>query len=153
MKDITVPYEVLIRWDRQGRIQGAHYQERRVVEEGAEVLLDRPLDPIPLELAEKAAGKNLKEVLGKACDAALRDAGTLREEVRQLKDHAARLDKERKDAEASAEAYAKEADRLNKNLEASKAEAEALRRELDQNRLAVTSLGETVRRLTGTVQK
>ncbi|HSX00805.1 MAG TPA: hypothetical protein VLF67_01065 [Candidatus Saccharimonas sp.] len=50
IQDTTVPYEILIRFDREGNLQGAHKIERRTVVMDGEVLKDEPGDAIPLEV-------------------------------------------------------------------------------------------------------
>jgi hypothetical protein len=52
---ITLPYELLLRFDETGELAGAHvmYRRRLLAETGA-VLMDQTLDPVPLALTHPA---------------------------------------------------------------------------------------------------
>ena len=72
LEDRMVPYEILIRFDEQGALAGAHYIERRIVTLNGEVLKNEPGPAQPVDLAVQATGGVvLNEVLGKALTEAL----------------------------------------------------------------------------------
>lgn len=50
--DVTVPYEILIRFGPDGKVQGAHVQKRRIIKDGDTVLVDTPLDAEPLDISK-----------------------------------------------------------------------------------------------------
>jgi hypothetical protein len=52
---ITLPYELLLRFDEAGELAGAHLMyRRRLLDESGAVLMDQTLDPLPLELTHPA---------------------------------------------------------------------------------------------------
>lgn len=75
--DTTAPYEILIRFDAAGTLQGAHYQTRRIVEIDGERIMDQLLAAEPLALAAEAAGPTLAAVLGETLTASLAQLDTL----------------------------------------------------------------------------
>lgn len=66
----TRPYELLIRWDQLGALQGAHVVWREVFAEGDEIVAERLSDAQPLSVAA-SAGFPISEVLGTALADAL----------------------------------------------------------------------------------
>lgn len=80
MTDTTVPYEILIRYDEAGALQGAHYQARRIMTVDGVRVMDQPGPAIPLALAASPDGPSLptlQAVLGEALTAALSQVDTL----------------------------------------------------------------------------
>lgn len=82
--DRTVPYEILIRFDESGAVQGAHLVKRRIVELDGKRLKDETTSAIPLALASATDGELLAEVLGTACAQALADNDALRARMAEL---------------------------------------------------------------------
>jgi hypothetical protein len=78
LEDKSVPYEILIRFDPEGRLQGAHKIERRIVALDGEVLKDEPGDAQPLDVGPDGT---LWGVLDQAQIVALATATELREEM------------------------------------------------------------------------
>jgi hypothetical protein len=72
LTDQRRPYEILIRFDEEGAVQGAHLVERRVVELDGERLKDEVGTAQPIALAFDGGGRAaLSDVLGEALTAAL----------------------------------------------------------------------------------
>lgn len=55
MQTMKRPYELLLRWDQQGRLSGAHVQHRYVIEDGGKIVGESvgPAEPLSLETAEE----------------------------------------------------------------------------------------------------
>jgi hypothetical protein len=70
-----VPYEILIRFNDAGALQGAHLGKRRIVEnmDTGERIADQIIDPQPLGVVGNEYETTLRSVLGDALAAALRD--------------------------------------------------------------------------------
>lgn len=62
MERVRHPYELLIRWDSQGRLAAAHVQWRDLVTDGATVVAETLSDATPVGVAG-AAGFPLSDVL------------------------------------------------------------------------------------------
>ena len=78
--DTTVPYEILIRYDEAGALQGAHYQTRRIMTVDGMRVMDQPGPAIPLALAASPDGPSLptlQAVLDEALTTALAQVDTL----------------------------------------------------------------------------
>ncbi|MGY0782128.1 hypothetical protein ACW7BC_29980 [Azospirillum argentinense] len=54
MQTTKTPYELLVRWDQSGALQGAHVQYRYVIRDGADVIGETlgPAEPLALEAAD-----------------------------------------------------------------------------------------------------
>lgn len=126
ISDVTVPYEILLRFDQAGNLQGAHKVDRRIITVDGEVVKDEPGDAIPLSLESGEDG--LWDALDGAQTIALATANSLREELAAA--NAARADAEeraaiaeqaRADAEAQRDAAAQERDVIQGKVNAAAA--------------------------------
>jgi len=79
--DVTVPYEILIRFGPDGKVQGAHVQNRRIVRDGDTVLADMPLDAEPLDISKDFPAS---EVLGDTLTAALSQLNAVQAKLAQV---------------------------------------------------------------------
>ncbi|MBK3797862.1 hypothetical protein GAY33_01160 [Azospirillum brasilense] len=54
MQTTKTPYELLVRWDQSGALQGAHVQYRYIIRDDADVIGETlgPAEPLALEAAE-----------------------------------------------------------------------------------------------------
>ncbi|CAO3426706.1 hypothetical protein [Azospirillum argentinense] len=86
MQTTKTPYELLVRWDQSGALQGAHVQYRYVIRDGEDVIGETLGQAVPLTL-EAADGFPLGDLLSQvqidaltavASAAAERDAALLR---------------------------------------------------------------------------
>src|SRR3954467_12643630 len=68
ISDVTIPYEVLLRYGDGGEFKAAHVQYRRVLSEGDTILADPLLDAVPLAADTDPA---FADVIGKAATSAL----------------------------------------------------------------------------------
>jgi hypothetical protein len=59
----NTPYELLVRWDEQGALKGAHFQRRQRVSLDGAVIADRLLDPAPITAQDLPGHAVLGEVL------------------------------------------------------------------------------------------
>lgn len=77
LNDRTIPYEILIRFDAEGAVQGAHLVHRRIVELDGERLKDEigAAQPVALDGGD---GPLLRAVLDEALALALADNAALR---------------------------------------------------------------------------
>jgi hypothetical protein len=76
--DVTIPYEILVRFDTAGAISGAHYQTRRVVTVDGVQLVDQVGEAQSLDIANAGDGRTtLQSVLGDALTSALASNATL----------------------------------------------------------------------------
>ncbi len=71
LTDVTIPYEILIRFDGDGAFKGAHQVRRRVVTLAGEVLKDDLLPAEPLDPDGMGAA------IGEAAARAIADAAAL----------------------------------------------------------------------------
>ncbi len=71
LTDVTVPYEILIRFGSDGSLKGAHQQRRRIVQLDGEILKDQELPAEPIDVAGMGA------VLGEASAIAITSAAAL----------------------------------------------------------------------------
>lgn len=62
MQTTKTPYELLVRWDQSGALQGAHVQYRFVIRDGEDVIGETPGPAVPLTL-EAADGFPLGDLL------------------------------------------------------------------------------------------
>lgn len=107
IKDRTVPYEILIRFDEQGALSGAHFMERRIVEFDGERLRDVVSDPQAIATAAGGPhGEALAAVLGVSLTQALarvealeNEAAAMRAAIEAAETKLAELSAARDDAE------------------------------------------------------
>lgn len=87
ISDTTIPYEILIRFDAEGQVAGAHYVARRIVRLDGEVLKDEigAAQPVGLGPGDAAAGKTLDAVLGAALAGALATIAAREAEIADLR--------------------------------------------------------------------
>jgi hypothetical protein len=77
-------YEVLLRFDADGKLQGAHAQYLEGIKEDGVVLSAQPGGALPLSLVDSADGLTLKGVLGDSLSAVIEaeaDAAAARAEM------------------------------------------------------------------------
>lgn len=77
MQTTKQPYELLIRWDQEGALSGAHVQHRYIIRDGDKVISESLSDAEPLALD----GFPLGDVLGEAQIAALTECERLRSDL------------------------------------------------------------------------
>ncbi|QCO07545.1 hypothetical protein [Azospirillum argentinense] len=70
MQTVKHPYELLVRWDQSGALQGAHVQYRYVIRDGVDVIGETIGQALPLTL-EAADGFPLGDLLSQAEEDAL----------------------------------------------------------------------------------
>jgi hypothetical protein len=81
VQDITVPYEILLRFDADATLRGAHMIGRRIVTIDGEVVKDEPGDAIPLDVGQEGT---LWGCLDQAQVIALATATALQEQLSQV---------------------------------------------------------------------
>jgi hypothetical protein len=86
-------YEVLLRFDADGKLQGAHAQYLEGIKEDGVVLSAQPGGALPLSLVDSADGLTLKGVLGDSLSAVIEA-----KEAAEADAAAARAEMEAKDA-------------------------------------------------------
>jgi hypothetical protein len=64
-------YEVLLRFNEQGKLQGAHAQYLELIKEDGTVIQASPGNALPLSLVEGTDGLTLKGVLGDSLSAVI----------------------------------------------------------------------------------
>jgi hypothetical protein len=90
--DVTIPYEILVRFDTTGAIAGAHYQTRRVVTVDGTQLVDQVGEAQSLDIASAGDGRTtLQSVLGDALTSALANVATLTTSAQAAQDQIASL--------------------------------------------------------------
>ena len=90
VQDTTVPYEILIRFDDAGNVQGAHYQTRRIIVLDDKTRLpDQISPPMFLSLVDNISENVLQKVLGAALMSALQ---TVEVQTQSLVEHKLALD-------------------------------------------------------------
>ena len=104
------PYELLVRWDREGKVQGAHVQNRIVITEGGAFLGETIGNAEPLKLGEFP----LQDVLTEVQASALADVMRMQEEAALAKH----------DHEAAVAAMAERVEQANAQLRAMTEELE-----------------------------
>jgi hypothetical protein len=85
LNDRTIPYEILIRFDDQGAVGGAHLIKRRIVELDGERLKDEVglAQPVAIEGEDAPV---LRDVLDEALTLALADNAALRARIAALEE-------------------------------------------------------------------
>lgn len=134
--DETHPYELLIRYDEEGRPKAAHIQYRRIVRMGDEVLKNEPLPPQPLAIG----GAEWDKLIGTSLSAAL---AQVNESVAAQERLAAELDAvraEARESSAAAQSLLEQRDQGAKIIEHLAAELAAERVSLRQAERALREL-------------
>lgn len=90
IQDKTVPYEILIRFNPDGKPRGAHAQNRRVITLDGEIVKDEILDALPLDIADFPSSSVMSGITKDALSEISRlnlalDAAN--EEIQSHKDH------------------------------------------------------------------
>jgi hypothetical protein len=62
--DTNVFYELLIRGNDEGAVQGAHIQFRRIIRNDGVIIFDQPGPAVPVSLTDEEGKLKLEEVLG-----------------------------------------------------------------------------------------
>lgn len=136
VSDETKPYELLVRYDEDGRPKAAHIQHRRIVRVGDELLKNEPLPPQALALGSP----EWDALLGDSLSAALHQVNDCKAEHERL---TAELEAERGAARAASnqvEMMTEQAARDAKTIERLVGELEADRALLRQAERALRDL-------------
>lgn len=84
METKRLPYELLFRWDDEGRVSGAHVAWRYVTMDGKTKVGEFVSDPIPVGMNKRADGFPLSDVLSEAQASMAAELGARAAEIERL---------------------------------------------------------------------
>jgi hypothetical protein len=88
IEQVIRPYELLVRWDRNGNISGAHRIDRNyLIDDQGRVLGESPMNAIPLELANLPSDPIMSDIAASAV-ATMNDLNAQMETLRIEKEEA-----------------------------------------------------------------
>lgn len=83
MQEVQIPYELLIRWTKEGELSGAHVAWRRAVMVNGEVVaLSEPEPPVPLQEATDEMRAVMGDLYPHALASALEKIAELEDTIR-----------------------------------------------------------------------